>query len=172
MSSLALTMPHGVDAFSESTSAAGTTGRQMAEVLREVLRSGEVRASNWSVSVDSSIAEIMRECAQSNWDGYGAPPVKQRALQNARSLAVSLFEVLPTGIPAPDVVPEVDGDVSLSWTRDRNRGLSISVSDHDRLNFAGVLDKGVERHGVEVFDGEDRRILQELGQYIARLYGR
>jgi hypothetical protein len=172
MSSYAFAIPRGIDVFFEGTSAVGAAGQLVAQELRRVRQEATDRASNWSLSVSSAIEEIARGCAHANWDGYGAPPTKVEALENARTLAAGLFEVLPTGIPAPDVVPEIDGDVSLSWTRDRYRGLSISVSDHDRISFAGVLDKGVERHGIEVFDGSDRRVLQEFGQYVARLYGR
>jgi hypothetical protein len=172
MSSYALPIPRGIDVFFEGTSAVGAAGQLVTRELRKVQQEATARASNWSVSVDSAIAEIARDCCQANCDGYGAPPTKVAALKNARELAAALFEILPTGVPAPDVVPEIDGDVSLSWTRDRLRGISVSVSDHDRLSFAGILDKGAQRHGVEIFDGSDRRVLQEIAQYIARLYGR
>lgn len=172
MSNYTLTFPRDVDALFEGTSAAGPAGQAVRTELRKIYQGARARASDWSQSVESEIAEIVRDCSTENWDGYGAPPVKRLALENVQRLSEALFALLPTGIPGPDVVPDIDGDVSLSWTRDRHRGLSISVDDQNKIHFAGVLDKGVERHGVETFDGVDRRVLQEIAQYIARLYGR
>lgn len=172
MSSYTLTFPRDVDALFEGTSAAGPAGQAVQTALRDYHRGTRARASNWSQSVESEVAEIAADCSAENWDGYGAPPVKPVALQNVQRVAEALFTLLPAGIPAPDVVPDVDGDVSLSWTRDRQRGLSISVNDRGEMSFAAVLDKGVERHGIETFDGVDRCALQEIARYIARLYGR
>ncbi len=172
MSSHTLTFPRGVDALFEGTSAAGPAGQAVQTALHEYQRGTKARASNWSQSVESEVAEIVADCSTENWDGYGALAVKPAALEWVLRLADALFALLPAGIPSPDVVPEVDGDVSLSWTRDRQSGLSISINDRGEMSFAGILRKGVERHGIEAFDGVDRSVLQEIARYIARLYGR
>jgi hypothetical protein len=172
MSSYTLTFPRDIDALFEGTSAAGPAGQAVQRALRDIYLETKARASNWSQSVESEVAEIATDCSLENWDGYGAPPVKPAALEGVRRLADALLALVPAGIPAPDVVPDVDGDVSLSWTRDRRRGLSISVNARGEMSFAAILDKGVERHGVETFDGMDRSALQEIARYVARLYGR
>lgn len=116
--------------------------------------------------------QIRHECGVPNWDGYGAPPIKEAALEKARAVAEALNRFVPSAIPAPDVVPETDGDVSLSWTRDSQRGLSVSCSDHDTISFAGILAKGIERHGTEEFDRSNPLALEEIARHLKRLYAK
>lgn len=171
MSSIALPFPRRLDLF-EAAPAAGDAGRLVRAELADVQRRYSERASNWSSSVETELAEIGVECNQPNWDGYDARPITMEVLKRANALAALLFTLLPSGIPAPDAVPERDGNVSLSWTRDRHRRLSVSIGEDDLLSFAGILGKGIERHGSEEFDGSDPRLMQEIAGYVARLYGR
>lgn len=171
MSSIALTFPRGINIF-EAAPPASDTGRLVSVGLEEIQQETSERASNWSSTVDAELAEIGVECGQTNWDGYGARPVTREVLNKASMLARMLFALLPSGIPAPDAVPERDGNVSLSWTRDRHRRFSVSVGEDDLLSFAGILERTRERHGTEEFDGSDSSVLQEIARYIATLYGR
>lgn len=171
MSSIAQTFSGGL-AFFEAAPTASETGRLVRDGLEKIQRESSERASNWSLSLEAELAEIGVESGHANWDGYGGCPVTTKALRRASALSAALFALVPSGIPAPDAVPERDGNVSLSWTPDRHRCFSVSVGDGDLLNFAGILRRGVERHGTEVFDGSDPSVLQEIARYIARLYGR
>lgn len=171
MSSIAQTFAGGLNFF-EAAPTASDTGRQLRKELAEIRCKSSERASNWSSSVESELAEIGDESGQANWDGYGAVPITTEVLRKASALSAALYTLAPSGTPAPDAVPERDGNVSLSWTRDRYCRFSVSVGEDDILSFAGILRRGVERHGTEVFDGSDPRVLEEIARYIGRLYGR
>lgn len=170
MSSIAI--PLGIDTLSESTHAASDTGRMVREEIARIRCASAARASNWALSIGNDLEEIALECGEANWDGHGARPITANALKRAKTLASVLFILVPSGIPAPDVVPERDGDVALSWTRDRHRHLSVSISEDGVVNFAGILSRGVERHGSETFDGSDPSVLQDIARYVGRLHGR
>jgi hypothetical protein len=122
--------------------------------------------------VDAELSEIRVECGQINWDGYGGRPITPEVIDKASEISAALFALVPPGIPAPDAVPEGDGNVSLSWTRDRHHRFSVSMGGDDLLSFAGIIRRGIERHGTEEFDGSDPSVLQEIAGYIARLYSR
>lgn len=171
MSSIALTFPQGIDIF-EAAPSASDTGNAVRDELEKIQCSSSDRASNWSSTVDAELSEIRIECGQTNWDGYGGDPITLEVLRRASAISAALFALVPPGIPAPDAVPEGDGNVSLSWTRDRHRRFSVSTGEDGLLSFAGIIRRGVERHGTEEFDGSDPSILQEIARYISRLYGR
>ena len=149
---------------------ASSTGSNLRKQLEEIRLNSRRRASNWMDSVDAELEEVLEECSSDNWDGYGAPIVKEAAITMARITARALNQMVRSSVPAPDVVPEVDGDISRSWTRDHGRGFSLSVSDHHTLSFAGTIAKGIERHGTETFDGMDSGSLREIAGYLERLY--
>jgi hypothetical protein len=96
----------------------------------------------------SSIQEIVGDCSEENWDGYGAESVGPLAVWNAEDL----IRALPDGFPVPDVAPEPDGSISFDWTVANDQRVALSVSESNRLAFAWV--NGTERgQAVVNFDG-------------------
>lgn len=79
-----------------------------------------------------------------NWDGEGALPVEYSAYAYARRL----IQLLPLGLPVPEIYPEPDGDVAIEWDLGRRRVFSISVGRDGTLNYAGLFGRR-KLHGVE-----------------------
>lgn len=155
------------------TSAAGFYGREIdGEIAR--LRSQVGKATqnwdNWEPQIAAAIATISADCSVPNWDGDQASPVTPEALNFARHVVKLFYCFVPSNTPAPDVVPEADGEVSLTWTRDRNRLFSVSVGAHDSLNYAGRLGGGVEPHDVARFDASDPSAIQQMASYVSQLF--
>jgi hypothetical protein len=46
-----------------------------------------------------------------NWDGYGAARLEQATVANARAV----IEALVPNVPAPEIVPNPNGTITLSW---------------------------------------------------------
>jgi hypothetical protein len=107
----------------------------------------------------SQLQALATECGEADWDGSGAAPVDELAIQNA----IDIVRILPSGFPLPEFAPEPDGSVSLDWIDSRSRIFSVSVSIGSRLAYAW-LDGSDRGHGVARFDGEriPMRILQGI----------
>lgn len=67
------------------------------------------------------------------WDGGVAPPIEPRLIELTWRVAQQVAEYLPTVQP-PQVVPTVNGGISLEWTRDESE-LSIELGDRARLYY-------------------------------------
>ena len=91
------------------TSATGDTAEEVARLLRDIVRHERLKATDWRPLVRARIEELAVECALPNWDGYGANAISQLSSQYAQQLV----DVLPVDLPAPLVVPDPDGEVSL-----------------------------------------------------------
>lgn len=97
--------------------------------------------------IKSSLSQILRDCSKSNWDGYNASPISKRAFFEA----IKLLEMLPSGIPYPEIVPEPTGDIGLEWYKRKQFAIVISVSGKNLLTYAGLFGAGNETHGTENF---------------------
>jgi len=102
---------------------------------------------------------LKSDCANEDWDGYGALALNPDAVATAESLV----RALPDGFPLPECAPEPDGSISLDWIVSRHRLFSISVGGSDRLACAWLdgTDKG---HCVVRLDGLSlpARVLSEI----------
>lgn len=131
-------------------------------------------ASDWLPTVDAAFRSIRDECQQPGWDGSGSLVISDRVLALTKNVVGALFTLVPKGIPAPDVIPEADGEICLHWVVDRERELSISIGAHGKINFAGQFAQeggihGWQRVNTTSSTGLDRS-LQEIAKYVARLF--
>jgi len=69
-------------------------------------------------------------------------------------------------MPAPDIVPEADGEIAIEWDIEANRIFSVSIGANGPLHFAGLFGREKEVHGVESFNGE---ISEDILHYIDKL---
>lgn len=102
---------------------------------------------------------LAKECAEPDWDGYGASAIDLMALRNAQNFV----RALPEGIPVPEFAPEPDGSISFDWIQSRHRLFSLSIGSSNRLAYAW-LDGSDKGHGVARFDGFNvpARILADI----------
>ena len=70
-----------------------------------------------SHATEAPTPPILDELAllETDWDGYGAPPIAAEALEKARVLWSRLSKILPQ----PDVVPNPNGTISFEWESDK-----------------------------------------------------
>lgn len=131
-------------------------------------------ASDWLATIRSTLSVIREECSMPDWDGQGAHAIRTEVIAIAERVATAMFELLPAGTPAPDVAPEGDGEVCLSWTLDASRTFAISSGTHGKVNFAGQLGEEGERHGWKPIDISSpsalRSSLEEIANYVEKLY--
>jgi len=109
-----------------------------------------------------SLNEIYRECSHENWDGDGAAPITAGAYEEARRI----IDVLPSSIPAPEIVAEPTGDIGFEWRRGQGQILVISVGGKYRIAFAGIF-AGNKVHGTEYYSD---RLPSAIMQHLRRLY--
>lgn len=106
------------------------------ESLINVSKSAESSRALFGPKADllNSLEQLSVECAEEDWDGYGAEPVNMVALSRARAFIRSL----PERYPLPELSVEPDGAVSLDWMPSSNRTLSVSLSESGRIPYAWV----------------------------------
>jgi hypothetical protein len=131
-------------------------------------------ASDWLPTVDAAFRSIRSECKKSDWDGQGAVAISDQVITVAEQVVMALFALLPKGTPAPDLIPETDGEICIGWSVDTDRQLSLSVGAHGKINFAGLFGKEGGIHGWQPIDATSPSALdeslQDFAKYLGRLY--
>jgi hypothetical protein len=157
MTVLTLSARHLSPLTAAQTGATGETAARVAELLREAVEHERHKASDWRPVARATIDQIAAECAVANWDGYQAAPISQAAVRHAQHLV----DELPIDVAEPQIVPEADGDISLSWDTGRDRVFTLSVGATGIISYAGILGHGVQRHGQEPFRRDVAKVLVE-----------
>ena len=131
-------------------------------------------ASDWLPPAVAALGTIKNECGSGNWDGTDAAPVRETTIEVAAKVLETLFTMLPKGTPMPDVIPEADGEICISWSVDVNHLFALSIGDHGKINFSGQFGKEGAIHAWQPLDATSRsgleKSLQEAARYIGRLY--
>lgn len=111
----------------------------------------------------SNLQELAAECAEDDWDGYGAEAVSESVVIRAEAF----IRALPENIPSPELSAEPDGEVSFDWLPSRTKTFSLSVNAGNRVAYAWI-DGANRGHTVEMFDGRmlPVRALEELQRII------
>lgn len=131
-------------------------------------------ASDWFPPVDAAFQTIRDECQTADWDGDGAIAISDQVIAIARTAIEALFTLLPKGTPAPDIIPEADGEICISWSVETDRLLSLSIGAHGKINFAGQFGKEGGIHGWQPIDTTTPSALddslQDFAKYLGKLY--
>jgi hypothetical protein len=131
--------------------------------------------NDWTrTGVHGALAEIQLECTGANWDGEGAEPVSAETIALTMAVAAALSKLIPKGTPSPEVLPESDGEICLTWYADHEHVLSMSVGEHGNVNFAAQLGREGARHGwIPLGTTGDETFelsVQEIAGHIDRVY--
>lgn len=103
----------------------------------KALRSRSGTALDWSSIIQSGLSEIFTDCRNRGWDGDDALAVPAEAIGLTATLAIELSRKVSAGIPAPDIIPEHDGEICLTWEAGGGRVYSASIGSHGKLNYSG-----------------------------------
>ncbi|MCI0537161.1 MAG: hypothetical protein L0Z50_18240 [Verrucomicrobiales bacterium] len=151
----------------------------IADATREIHRIWKLRrdylrgsASDWYPILEGALSSIKDNCSNANWDGPNAIPVTDRTIRLTAQIAEILYAMVPRGTPAPDLIPEADGEICISWTVTAHRVFSLSIAPHGKINFAGQFGEEGAIHAWQSIDTTNRRALQESLQDVARYIGR
>lgn len=131
-------------------------------------------ASDWLPILEAAIRSIKNDCTNADWDGSGAIPVSVQTIGLTAKIVETLFTMLPRGTPAPDLIPEADGEVCISWSVDAGRLFSLSVGAHGKINLAGQFGTEGALHAWQPIDSISRdafkESLQDVARYVEKLY--
>ncbi len=106
--------------------------------------------------------DLRMECAEPDWDGYGAEAISPIAFERSEQF----IRRLPEGLPLPEISVEPDGEIALDWSPTPTQTFSVSIGTGARMACAWV--NGTEHGHVVVSSNNGEiplRILQEI-QYI------
>lgn len=129
-------------------------------------------AADWSPIIEAALLSVRNGCDRPGWDGDDALPISHRTIDIVAKLTDCLFMLLPRGTPAPDLIPEPDGEICLSWAIEPDRSFSVSVAAHGKINFAGQFGTEGALHAWQPIDPASRAALEESLQDVARYVGR
>jgi len=149
MSTLALALSRPAQLLGTGSPAHGVEFAQLKALLSAVQSDRRAAASAPQSVALAELARVAKACSQRGWDGYDAQPISRQTQLNARVF----LEDLPMWLQAPDIVPEPDGEIAIEWDLGPGRIFSVSIGDTGKLHYAGLFQGGVERHGVEPFEG-------------------
>lgn len=131
-------------------------------------------ASDWTPPVQAALREMRESAMSANWDGLGAEPVSDSALALAESVVAELYALLPKGTPAPDIFPETDGEICLTWSVDGDRVFSVSLGDHGNANYAGQFGRSGGVHGWQPLATDSRVALEgslrEIAEHVDKVF--
>jgi hypothetical protein len=133
---------------------------RLQEIIENTFR--DLRNSvTWSRTCEplGELRETFAECAENDWDGYGAKAITAATYDEA----IRFLNSLPSDIALPDIVPEPSGEIGFEWNNGANKILAVSVSGTNVITYAGILGKGNKAHGTEIFnDSTPANILENI----------
>lgn len=142
--------------------------RAIAGLLQGATRHARANASDWRTLAITHVYRLREEYAEDGWDGYGAQPIRADTARHAEQFV----SMLPAYLPAPDILPESDGEISFDWWFGPNAQFSISIGPSGTLTYAGLIGKGVRRYGSEPLgQNVSPHILSSIEDLIAKFAG-
>ena len=132
-------------------------------------------AADWAPTVSAALRAIREISSSPNWDGEGATPIADLTLRLTEMVVAALFRLLPKGTPSPDLIPEPDGEICVSWTVDLTHIFSLSIGAQGKINFAGQFGNEGSVHGWQPIDAKSSLAIEaslaDVVRYIIRLQG-
>jgi|SRR5579885_2887340 len=154
-----------------SYEAVSMPGRQVLDKWDEQRNFLSGSASDWLPTVRATLRGIRARCGKPNWDGGGETAVSEEVIVISEEVLIIIFSLAQPGTPPPQIVPEADGEICLSWTEDPSHMFSVSVGEGRRINFAGQFGMEGALHGWRQLDANaPESSLQDIAGYIADLY--
>lgn len=112
----------------------------------------------WAAEVAARFQHLL--ALKADWDSYGAPPLREDAVDSAFDL---LMQLAQPSTPPPEVVPMVSGGVQFEWHR---QGVDLEVEVHSRFRFEVFYEDTATGDTVEEVAVAD---LTRLGMWVRHL---
>ncbi len=113
------------------------------------LRGTVVEALNPGLAMTLSVRNVALYRLFSALRARTVAPVAPDTAKNA----LALLEALPSGIVAPEIVIEEDGEIGFDWQESRRRALSVSIGPSGMIGYSALV--GSEPiYGKAPFSGE------------------
>lgn len=131
-------------------------------------------AADWAPTLSASLRAVREISGCPNWDGEGATPIADLTLRLTEIVVAALFRLLPKGTPSPDLIPEPDGEICVSWPVDSTHIFSLSIGAQGKINFAGQFGNKGSVHGWQPIDAKNSLTIEaslaDVVRYISRLH--
>jgi len=107
-----------------------------------------------------TILALPQQYQNANWNGEGAAPIPEAAIEEARIF----LQKLPTTFPLPEVTPEPDGYLGLEWYANKSLLYVVSFDGKGALSCSGLI--GPDRtYGTRYMDdGIPAEILRNIAK--------
>jgi len=85
---------------------------------------------------EEEIFNVIIDCHQDNWDGYGAKKISELSINKARIFCYNVQ--IPENLPMPYIGVDPDGYVMFTWQYQKNI-LSVIVQPNDKVVFSTII---------------------------------
>ena len=142
--------------------------RKFEDRVKKICRESDKRVATYALLERAflELDEILEECAEPNWDGYGALPVSKDAFKEVKVFLDLLVAEIPPVI-IPEITPEVDGGIELEWYSPEGEELTLSFNGRNVITYSGIFSDNAETLGTDPFDMKlsptIRAIIQRIG---------
>ncbi len=133
------------EGFAPATPAEVEAGREAAYVRRELERLLRDYAAPRLQPLVLEIENLSFEGRKTENLEPGAIPVDEETA----GAAISFARLLPRSLPAPEVSPEADGEISFDWVGLEGRMFTVSIDRTGRIAYAGRFGDKSKIHGTE-----------------------
>jgi hypothetical protein len=158
--SFALAHNHGAEIYNINTETAKLVGQyslRIADLCAQVTSHNDHSIFlGWRSLLKSQVADVVNHYSTNNWDGEGAAAISV----NAASSTTAVIDALPNNIFLPEVAPDINGSISLDWNIEKNKIMSLVISE-DKIIYAAIVGQK-KFHGEVPFTYELPKEIEEL----------
>ena len=99
-----------------------------------------------TIRLERELVDILRDCSDSDWDGYGASPIDRASVTSV----YKFLSLLPSDVTYPELSPEPTGNLTMVW-RKRGYHLIIGINPEGQIAWGGTSPHG-HLYGDAEFD--------------------
>lgn len=135
MTAAVLTLDPNIEATGSFDPAVSQAAGSLSEIVRADQPPTSMSLDAKRFDAKKALIELLADCSEPNWDGYGALPPNLVGIRRAWTL----LSELPKDVPAPDLSIHPDGEVAFEWTGSDDAILTASFSDDAHIKWAAIV---------------------------------
>jgi hypothetical protein len=118
-----------------------------------------------AVRLSNELKHICKQYAESNWDGYGAQPISEKACNDAERFV----QMLPPHVISPEITPIPDGDIALEWYGKEKTLFFVTFHGDNMAEYIGSFGEGEKASSRESIEKALPHILRYIERIISTL---